>query len=86
MKFTPKLAGVNQDYTYDTVKEHILQEIQKELENGEDMADNLREGKDNRIKQKRPTRYIAPKIEVEGKSTEAKRMESVENAELFKKV
>ena len=78
MKFTPKLAGVNQGYTYDAVKEHILQEIQKDLENGEDLADNLREGKDHGIKQSRPTWYRAPKIKIKGEVTEMKRLEANE--------
>ena len=29
MEFTPHIAGKHQSVTYDTVKEHIFQEIQK---------------------------------------------------------
>ena len=47
MKFTPKIAGKSQGYTYETVKEHILQETQKTLVNGEDIASNLRKGEDD---------------------------------------
>ena len=46
MEFTPHTAGKHQSVTYDTVKEHILQEIQKDLKNGSDMAVNLRKGID----------------------------------------
>ena len=70
MKFTPKIARKNQGFTYDTVKEHILQEIQTELTNGEDIVDNLQAGVDNGIKERKPTRLKAPKIKIEGDVTE----------------
>ena len=85
MKFTLKLARKNLGYTYDIVKEHILQEIQKELTNSEDIADNLQAGVDNRIKEKRPTRFKAPKIKIEGEVTEAKCMEAMKERRINQK-
>ena len=49
MEFTPHIAGKHQMVTYDTVKEHILQEIQTDLKNGSDMAVNLRNDSDDGI-------------------------------------
>ena len=46
IEFTPHIAGKHQSLTYDTVREHILQEIQKDLKNRLDMAMILRQGKD----------------------------------------
>ena len=83
MKFTPKLAGQYQGYTYDTVKEHILQEIQRNLENGEDLADNLREGTDHGIKRSKPNRHLAPKQEITEPVTEIKRMEAAEERRII---
>ena len=59
MEFTPHTAGKHQSVTYDTVKEHILQEIQKDLKNGSHMAVNLRKGKDNGIPVNKPIRLRA---------------------------
>ena len=53
-EFTPHTAGRHQPVTYDTVKEYILQEIQKELQNGSDLSVNLRKGTDSRIPIKKP--------------------------------
>ena len=61
MEFTPHVAGKHQSVTYDTVKEHILQEIQKDLKNGSDMAVNLRIGFDSRIPVCKPVRLRAVK-------------------------
>ena len=36
----------SQSVMYNTVKEHIIQDIQKDLKNGSDMAVNLRKGTD----------------------------------------
>ena len=49
MKFVPKVAGKSQGYTYETVKEHILQELQKTLVSGKEIATNLRKGEDTRM-------------------------------------
>ena len=58
MEFTPHIAGKHQTVTYDTVKEHILQEIQKDLKNGSDLAVNLRNNNDIGIPINKPRRQI----------------------------
>ena len=58
MEFTPHIAGKHQAVTYDTVKEHILQEIQKDLKHGYDIARCLREGLDKGIPILKPVREI----------------------------
>ena len=43
-KFAPHFSGKQQGHTYDTVKDHIIQYVQKNLKNGLDMAEMLRSG------------------------------------------
>ena len=43
MKFVPHYTGKQQTMTYDTVKDHIIQQIQKTYKYGLDMAKTLRE-------------------------------------------
>ena len=64
MLFVPKNAGKMQGHTYETIKEYILNELQKDLEHGEDLASNLRKGKDTGIEMKEPTRTVAPRQEL----------------------
>ena len=64
MKFVPQVAGKSQGYTYETVKEHILQELQKELVSGEEIATNLRKGEDTGIDMPEPKQKIAVKKEM----------------------
>jgi hypothetical protein len=59
MEFTMHIAGKHQSVTYDTVVEYILQDIQKDLKNGSDMAVNLRNGTDTGIPILKPRRQIA---------------------------
>ena len=59
MEFTPHTAVKHQSVTYDMIKEHILQEIQKDLKNGSDMAMNLRKGIDCGIPVRKPIRLRA---------------------------
>ena len=61
MEFTPHIAGKHQAVTYDTVKEHILQALQKDLDHGYDIAKCLREGIDKGIPVMKPTRTIEKK-------------------------
>ena len=46
LKFAPNVAGKSQGLICNAVKEHTLQELQKMLRNDEDIADDLRKGKD----------------------------------------
>ena len=61
------VSGKSQGLTYDTVREHILQQIQKSLRNGEDLASALRRGKDDGIKDGKPIGTMAVKKEVSEK-------------------
>ena len=42
LKFTPHYSGKQQMVTYDAVKEHVIQQIQKNYRYGIDMAQSLR--------------------------------------------
>jgi hypothetical protein len=58
MEFTPHTAGRHQLVTYDTVKEYILQEMQKDLRHGYDIVKCLREGINVGIPILKPIRII----------------------------
>ena len=58
MEFTPHIAGNHQTVTYDAVKEHILQELQKDLKHGYDIVKCLREGSNGGIPIMKPIRVI----------------------------
>jgi hypothetical protein len=70
MEFTSHENGKNQKYTYDTVKEHILEELQKDLRNGSDISVNLRKETDIGIPILKPRRKRArrPKKIVKAKN------------------
>ena len=44
MEFTPHTIGKHQSVTFDAVKEHILQKLQIELEDGHDIVECLHKG------------------------------------------
>ena len=71
MKFVPKIAGKVQRYTYETVKDHILHKLQKDLEHGKDIATNLRSDADTGIDMKEPIREEAEKKEMTEKERES---------------
>ena len=58
MEFIPHIAGKHQSVTYDTVKEHIMQELQMELRHGCDIVECLRNGVNTGIPITKPTRQI----------------------------
>ena len=58
MEFVPHVAGKHQTVTYDTVIEHILQEMQKDLKNGYDTVESLRTGT-RKFSLPEPNRQIA---------------------------
>ena len=74
MEFTPYMLGKHQVVTFDAVKEQILQKLQIKLEDGHDIVDCLRAGKNEGIPLTRPKRMIKGDTE-EGKTvvTEAGR-------------
>jgi hypothetical protein len=75
VEFTAHIAGKHQPVTYDTVVEHILQDIQKDLKHGSDMAVNLRNGADAGIPIPKPRRQRAkkPKTVVKAETKTEKR-------------
>ena len=75
MEFTAHIAGKHQSVTYDTVVEYILQDIQKDLKNGSDMAVNLRNGTYTGIPIPKPRRQRAcrPKTVVKAEVKEESR-------------
>ena len=64
-EFTPHTVGRHQTVTYDAVKEYILQELQKELQNGSDLSVNLRKGTDIGISINKLQRYIVKRVKIE---------------------
>ena len=58
VEFTPHMAGKHQSVTCDTVKEHTLQELQKELRHGHDSVTCLRTGVNSGIPMMKPERQI----------------------------
>ena len=62
MEFTPHIAGKHQSVTYDTVEEHILQELQIDLKHGHEIVKYLRVGTNTGIPISKPVRIIEEKV------------------------
>ena len=58
MEFIPHTAGKHQSVTCDTVKEHMMQELQMELRHGHDIVKNLRDGTNKGVPITKPTRQL----------------------------
>ena len=58
VEFMPHMAGKHQSFTHDTVKEHILQELQMELRHGHDTVKCLRDGVNDGTPMTKPVRKI----------------------------
>ena len=60
MKFIPHYSGKQQVVTYDTVRDHIVQQIQKTFKYGNDMAKAIREMEYNNdnLSGVKPTRQL----------------------------
>ena len=67
MKFVPKMVGKSQACTFKTVKECVLQELQKDLVDDKDIATNLRKGEDTGIGIEKPERKVVEKKEMTDK-------------------
>ena len=63
MEFAPHAADKHQLVTHDTVKEHTLQELQKDLRHGCDLIKCLREGVNTGTPTLKPVRQIEVKGE-----------------------
>ena len=60
VKFYPHRAGrQQQSITYDTVKDHIMQYVQKTYKNGQDIAVSLRDLQKKDLEPERPKRGVA---------------------------
>ena len=85
MKFVLKVACKSQGYTYETVKEHILQELQKTLVSGKEIARNLRKGEDTGIDMPEPKQKIAAKKEMtKEEKREYRKQKEAERAKIRK--
>ena len=58
MEFTPHTIGKHQTVTFDAVKEHILQKLQIDLDDGHDIVECLRKGINTGIPLAKPERII----------------------------
>ena len=65
MKFCPHVQGRTQGHTYATVKEHIVQQIQKTYKGGFDIAQSLKDLKKFDIKSEEPHRNISAETKPE---------------------
>ena len=70
MKSVPKIAGEVQGYTYETIKDHILHKLQKDLEHGKEIATNLRKGVNDGIDMTEQIRDKAEKKQMTEKERE----------------
>ena len=83
VEFTAHIAGKHQSVTYDTVVECILQDIQKDLKHGSDMAVNLRSGTDNGILILKPRRQRARRPKTRVKADKKKESREDDSSEAF---
>ena len=72
VKFVPYYTGKQQSVTFDTVKDAIMQNIQKSYSHGVDMTHSLRDMKLKDLSLEKPKRSIAPKTEVDNSGGAAK--------------
>ena len=71
MKFYPHGMGrERQTVTYDTVKDHIIQQVQKTYKNGHDVATSLRDLTKLDLDKEKPKRRISGNTEDEKKKIE----------------
>jgi len=71
MKFVPHYSRKQQVVTYDTVKEHIIQQIQKTFKYGSDMVRTIQEDTYINDNEDRPQRRLAEMYDTLGDSQEA---------------
>ena len=83
MKFFPHGIGrETQTVTYDTVKEHIVQFVQKTYKNGQDIAVSLRDLKVKDLEPLAPIRGVSEKDQQADKEADQKGMDIQFQAEL----
>ena len=79
LKFYPQGGGRQQQATFEAVKEHILQYIQKTYEQGYEIAKSLREMKEKDFSKERPKRVTSEETDKD------KRKEDQEGLDIFYK-
>ena len=71
MKFYPHTVGSQQQsVTYDTVKDHIVQYVQKTYKNGIDIAESLEKESMKDLTTMSPTRQVSSKTDADEKKVE----------------
>jgi hypothetical protein len=72
MKFIPHRIGkeAQQTATYQTVKDYIIQLVQKSFRNGEDVADSIQKMESIDVTTKIPVRKISGASQADDKATE----------------
>lgn len=82
-KFHPHGIGAYaQTATFQTVKDHIIQTIQKTFKNGQDVAESLRELKKKDLKSERPVLEVSSDTDADKKKIEDKGLEIEFDAKL----
>ena len=73
MKFYPHTQGRQQSYSYETIRDHIVQQVQKTFKYGQDIVQSIRDESYIDFDLKKPTRAVSiaakdddKKIEQEG--------------------
>ena len=69
MKFTPYYVGKQQGATFDTVRDHLLLQMQKTFKDGKDIVQALRDNVDD-LGSARPVRSISSKVDDAENKTE----------------
>jgi hypothetical protein len=84
MKFIPHGIGkeVRQTATYQTVKDYIIQLVQKSFRNGKDVADSIRKMERINITSKIPVRRLLRASNVDDKATEQEGYDILYKAEI----
>ena len=82
-KFYPHGYGrEKQTLSYDSVKDHIIQEVQKTMKNGKDIAETLRKGTMFNIDAKRPSRALSTKSNEDEKKADQVGLDMMYQAEI----
>ena len=69
-KFTPHTQGKPQTATYATVKDHVIQQIQKTFKDGNNVAQSLKDGKVYELTDDEPKRQISEEEDIRAATLE----------------
>ena len=70
IKFYPHGSGAQQSITFDTVKDHIVQQVQKNYKNGIDIAESLEDETMKDLSSMKPTRILSTETEATARAIE----------------